>query len=114
MNRKNLVVILLIGFAVLLSLYNLILTKKKDEKLEIGNEVYGIIISIDSAPVHGSPSSKIEYKVENVKYILVEDGNFFSMDVGDTVLVKYSIEDHSVARVTDKYYMKKYKDLKNK
>lgn len=31
------------------------------------------------------------------------------MNAGDTVLIKYSIENHSVARVIESFYMKKYK-----
>jgi hypothetical protein len=31
------------------------------------------------------------------------------LEIGDTVLIKYSVEDPEVAVMVDKYYMKKYK-----
>mgnify|MGYP000940153412 CR=1 FL=1 len=72
-----------------------------------------IITDITSGTgVRQAPDAKFYYFVKNKKYENHTNGNFNFMEVGDTVLIEYAIEDHSVARVVDKYYMKKYKYLK--
>lgn len=88
----------LLGFLVILSLYHFLENYHRDEMLKDGKETFGVILSIDPPPVHGSPSAKISYTVKHKKYVFDEDGNFSFMELGDTVLIKYSLRDHSVAR----------------
>lgn len=51
------------------------------------------------------------YFVNGNRYENNDNGDFNFMKLGDTILIEYAIEDHSIARVADKYYMKKYKYL---
>ncbi len=51
----------------------------------------------------------------NHKKVKLKEYSFFShLKKGDTVLIEYAIEDPTVARVKDKYFMRKYKHLKRK
>jgi hypothetical protein len=36
------------------------------------------------------------------------------MNIGDSVLIEYAIQDPSIARVVDRYFMKKYRYLRGK
>lgn len=59
-----------------------------------------------------NPRGTFIFRIGKKKYIFDYIGDFSYMNKGDTVLIKYSIEDPSVARVIDRYYMQKYKHLK--
>lgn len=61
----------------------------------------------------GSAYGRFVYSVNKKSYTLKEIGDFRTLDLGDTVSIKYSIEDLSVAEVFDKYYMEKYTHLRN-
>ncbi|WP_343748973.1 hypothetical protein [Fluviicola sp.] len=112
MNQKIKTMLFLLGFVVIMSLYHFWEEYHRNEMLKIGNETFGVIVSIDPPPVHGSPSAKIAYTIKHKKYVFDEDGSFSFMELGDTVLIRYALKDYSVAKVVDKYYMKKYKYLR--
>lgn len=51
------------------------------------------------------------YFIKGKKYTGSDNGNFNILKTGDTVLIKYSIENNSVSEVANKYYMQKYHKL---
>lgn len=53
-----------------------------------------------------------EYQINGKTYTGSDNGNFNFMKIGDTLLVVYAISDRSVSKVKEKYYMLKYKRLK--
>jgi len=55
------------------------------------------------------PVSYFEFKHFNEKIIVDVNGLYPFLKQGDTVLIKYSREDPTVAKVIDFCYMKKYK-----
>ena len=55
------------------------------------------------------PHSNFIFYVKNKQMKLQIIGEYKFLKKGDTVLIKYSNEDPSVAKVIDFYYMKKYK-----
>lgn len=73
-----------------------------------------LIIRISEGAVKVPSYGIFKYYVNGKSFELRESGNFNLMEIGDTVLIEYAVEDHSVARVVDKYYMQQYKYLKKK
>jgi len=72
-----------------------------------------IIIEIRTGEaVKSIPTVTYSYNVKGKIYKYEENRNINDLRIGDTLLIEYAVEDHSVARVIDKYYMQKYKYLK--
>ena len=72
-----------------------------------------IIVKIRTGEaVKSIPTATYSYKVKGINYEYEECRNFNDLRIGDTILIEYAVEDHSVARVVDKYFMQKYKHLK--
>jgi hypothetical protein len=114
MNKKIKFSIIFLLFAVLLALYSFFSDLRKEKLLENSKNTFGIIKVIDKGSVRGTPFCKFEYKVEKEFFNSKEYGEFSNLSLNDTVLIKYSVDDPSVARVVDKYYMKKYRHLKKR
>ena len=92
---------------------NIFYQNHKEELLENSKKVTGILISEE----HSSQkfiNGRFTYFVNKKKYSLRYTGDFSYMNIGDSVLIEYAIKDPSVARVVDRYYMKKYRYLKSK
>lgn len=60
------------------------------------------------------PRSYFYFYVDSQKFSLTQYGRFDFLQKGDTVLIEYSKEDPSVARVIDFKYMQKFKEDKDK
>lgn len=94
--------------------YRFFESKHEEELLRKTNTTTAILILIrDGKSVKDSATGKYRYSIHGTQYEYEENRNFNDLKVGDTILIKYSVEDPSVARVVDKYYMKKYHHLKN-
>lgn len=89
--------------------YTFIQEKKEDKLLEKSKKHFAILVEISPGNAHASSSGDFKYKVNAKEYEFNQSGDYTFMQVGDTVLIEYAIEDHSVARVLDKHYMQKYK-----
>lgn len=66
---------------------------------------------------HGSANfryGKFYFFVKNKRFDIKVWNYFNELSKNDTVLIEYAIEDPTVARVKDKYYMQKYKQLRKK
>ncbi|MNJ86056.1 hypothetical protein D3C87_35390 [compost metagenome] len=90
-------------------MYTFLKEKRDDRLLENSVEHFAILIEINGGNAHSPSSGDFKYKVNNEEYEFNQSGDYKFMQVGDTVLIEYAVEDHSVARVVDKYYMNKYK-----
>lgn len=83
-------------------------------KIKMENTIITEAFYIDNVHIkNNGPISSYYYSVENKRY----ENGFYDTDKflqkGDTILIKYSKEDPSLSEVVDKYYMQKYKHLKN-
>lgn len=99
---------------ILIVMSYLMLRNYFDSKLlENAKETNAILIGKSSGHgVNETANGTFKYKVQNESLEFNQSGDYDFMKLGDTVLIEYAIENHSVARVKDKYYMKKYKHLK--
>lgn len=103
MDRKILSVVIIGITLSLLSIYDFFQEEKKERLLEKGKLTFGVVISRNERAVHGSPSINVRYQVKGRDYTFKEYGGFSSVNPGDTLLIKYSSEDYSVAEVVEKY-----------
>lgn len=102
MDRKILSVVIIGITLSLLSIYDFFQEEKKERLLEKGKLTFGVVISRNERAVHGSPSINIRYKVKGVNYVFKEYGSFSSLNPGDTIRIKYALEDYSVATIIGK------------
>jgi hypothetical protein len=93
-------------------LFGIIRYNKRETLLKNSNSTFGILVRQYSKGKN--PNAVFTYKVKDKIYEFNQIGNYTNFKKGDTVLIEYAIEDPSVARVVDKYYMQKYKHLKEK
>jgi hypothetical protein len=97
----------------LLLLYQSYRNDRENELLERSKSCTAVLTEIiNGSGVRSSPLGTYTYVLNGKTYSYTEGENFNNLKVGDTILIEYAIADHSVARVVDKYYMKKYAYLK--
>lgn len=99
MNRKIFSVLIISNTISLLSIYDFF---QKEKLLENGKQTFGVVISRNEIAVHGSPSINVRYQVKGRNYTFKEYGGFPTVNPGDAQLIKYSLEDYSVAEVAVK------------
>jgi hypothetical protein len=90
--------------------YNIYNDHKRQKLFQNSKNTIGILIEES----HSSQKFLVGYfyyYVGKKKFKIREKQNFSHLKKGDTVLIRYAVEDPSVARVIDKYYMQKYKHL---
>jgi hypothetical protein len=106
---------LVLGFQIVFVIYGIYRNNRIDYLMNGRTKKNKAIIMhiSDGAAIHCLPSAKYYYYVQNIKYYFSNDGNFNHLKKGDTILIKYSLEDPSKSRVIDKYYMRKYHYLRN-
>lgn len=92
-------------------IYILIKDIRNDFLLKRSRETTAIITHISHGAVRSPKRGEFEYIVNGKKYNFNESGDYDAFSIGDTVLIEYAVEDHSVARVVDKFYMEKNKHL---
>jgi len=80
---------------------------RNNELLKNSKTTFGIITKIYEGNPKSPKHADFEYYVNSKKYEFNQTGNYDAFKIGDTVLLEYSIQDHSVARVINKYYMRK-------
>ena len=86
--------------------------KREQHLLEYSKKTFAVIKKISHGSVRNPKHCYLKYSVDTKQYELRQSGDYTSFQIGDTVLIEYSIKDHSVARVIDKYYMQKYRPHK--
>lgn len=97
---------------ILIAVYVVVDNYRKDTLLRNSYRTTAIIKEIRHGAVRSSKRVEFTYSVNGRTYENNEPGNYDDFAIGDTILIEYAIEDHSVARVVDKYYMKKNKHLR--
>lgn len=107
---KNKKLIITITILVILGLIVNYYLDKRNERLMSKNTdttigVYDGFIVVRNT----GPKSYFYYFIKDKKMLTSEPGKFNFLQKGDTVLIKYSIEDPSVAEVIDYCYMQKHK-----
>ncbi|HLP55114.1 MAG TPA: hypothetical protein VK151_08800 [Fluviicola sp.] len=70
-------------------------------------QTFGILTNIKGRTFKHRKRAIVSYTVSGKEYQVTAPGDYLDMSVGDTVLIEYASEDHSVARVVNKYYMHK-------
>lgn len=114
--RKNLLALSITILILSVLIYRINQNYRESNLLKLKTKfTFAILIDIHSGgAVHGTASGSFIYKINNQSYNFSESGDFTMLHERDTVLIKYSTLDPSVATVIDKYYMKKYKHIKSK
>ncbi len=109
--KKNWIifVIMIIIFGLGYNIYN---NSRRNTLLKNSMLITGFLVSEDHSS-HKFLSGDFKFLVKNKKYSFRHNGDFSFLKVGDTVLIEYAVDDPTVARVKDRYYMKKYKYLKD-
>jgi hypothetical protein len=107
----------IVAFSVmgLLVIYQVVRNERNSQLLKKSMKCPAVLTEILSGNgVRSSHAGTYTYVVKGDSYTYQEASNFNMLKVGDTILIEYAVQDHSVARVVDKYYMQKYKYLKKK
>lgn len=71
-------------------------------------------IRVNNAPKSGYAGGIFEFEYLGKRITCSIKDDFRMLDLGDTVLIRHSIEDPTVAETVDKFCMKKHRYLKNK
>lgn len=111
---NTILTIVVFSFMGIFIIYTFVKEKKDAELLSNSLEHLGILTKKNSGNSHAPSSGDFKYKIDKIEYSFNQSGTFDFMEVGDTVLIEYAVEDPSVARVVDKYYMKKYRHMKKR
>ncbi|MCC6700891.1 MAG: hypothetical protein IT221_05165 [Fluviicola sp.] len=103
----------LVLFIFFVLLYSMLKENSREKLFQKSNTTFAVLIE----EYHESErfrNGRFYFFVNKRRFEIKEFRNFKELSKGDTVLIEYAVEDPSVARVVDKYYMKKYKHLKNR
>jgi hypothetical protein len=76
---------------------------KKADKLKNSNTTKAILIYIDEYITRGS-GAKIEFQINNKKITTDINCDCRKLNIGDTVLIRYAVDDPTIVRMVDKYY----------
>lgn len=112
MKKSTLFSIVFFTFIVLVLCYQFYRESYESKVLEQNNQTFGFLSSCKHGSSRFPSTGTIKYNVKGRNYDFTCDGDFSFMKLGDTILIEYATKDHSVARLIDKYYMKKYWHLK--
>lgn len=80
-------------------IYSLTRDFYRKDKLENLTKGKAIIIKYSTGTSKHGKRGYFEYIVSGKKYKFIQQGDFSSFEIGDTLEIEYSIEDNSVARV---------------
>lgn len=113
MRVKNTILVLffsMIGISLLISFLQ---DRNRSILLENNSKTFGILVySYHATAVRSISYGVFIFRTQKQRIKIKIVGDYSKLKLGDTVLMEYAVKDPSVARVTDKYYMKEYKHLK--
>ena|SRR6218665_1550565 len=113
MKRSKQLLIVTVAILLIVITYRGINEYRKDKALKNSKSTIGILSEIHTPKgVRDLNYGIIQYRVNGIQYETKSFKNYSILKLGDTVQIEYAIRDNSIARVVDKYYMKKYKYLK--
>jgi hypothetical protein len=104
-NKKH--IIILSGFVLCLML-GLYFQNRRENKLKESIETYGIVTYRNKYLTKGF-GANVKYSVKGIEYDRGIRCDCRDLDIGDTILIKYSVEDPKTVALVGKYYMQKYK-----
>lgn len=113
MNKSKLMLwIIVLAFLAYL-IYQFAKENFENHALKNSKPTVGVLIEIHTPQVvRGSYYGVIKYEVNGKEYEMKSlDEDYSMLKVGDSVQIEYSVEDYSIARLVDKYYMKKNRHL---
>jgi hypothetical protein len=103
----------IIGIILLIVIGNVVgflMDYAKEERLKSDT---GVTFGVYDREIKSAYSGSVwvfNYELNQINYSIKEHNLTSNLKQGDTVLIEYSLEDLSVARVIDYKYMEKYKD----
>ncbi len=107
--KKIIIVLILFVLAFIGAIY---FQFKREEQLKRTQNSTAIIIK-KGRTVRGGATVYFEVNSKRLE-AKIWGGDYDFLNIGDTILIKYAIEDPTLVEVIDKYYMQKYKHLKGK
>jgi hypothetical protein len=108
-SKSTIIIAFVFVLVVFITFYRIYRDNQLLSDYEIGKAV--LVEVQNKGGVHGSASGTFKYTYGNKKYTFTESQSFSFLNLGDTVKIKYSVKDPSVAKVIDKYFMKKHNNL---
>lgn len=109
MKKSNLILLSTIIFIILIIAYSFLRDNIRSRKLENTIKTHAVFIE-NLERTSADPSGGIfEYQIKGKFYKFHQQGDFSNLEIGDTVEIKYSIQDNSVAEITNTHYMDRYK-----
>ena len=110
MSTRKLVIVLII-FATAL-IIGFVFQVDREKKLKNTKITKAVVIDRDKHHIMGF-GVNVKFKVGNKEYFSkTPECDCKMLDIGDTILIKYAIEDPKIIKIQDKYYMQKYKSKK--
>lgn len=106
---KKAIIVVVIAFS-LAFISSIYFHLKRELKLKNTKEIIAII-SDKGNTTRGGAWVYFEIKSQRIE-AKIWGGDFDFLNIQDTILIKYAIEDPKLVQVVDKYYMQKYKHLK--
>lgn len=106
--KKIVVIAVCFGILFTLAYYSQL---ERERKLKNTRQVKAIIKSVRKTTRGGAT---VFFNVKDRKLeAIFHGGDFKFLSPGDTILIKYAIEEPELIDVVDKYYMKKHKKIRN-
>ena len=100
-------ILIISGFGICL-LLGFIFQIKRESKLKNSIEITGVVTYRDEYQTKGF-GVHVKYVVNDTEYNSGINCDCRDIEVGDTVLIKYAVEDPKLAVMVNKYYMQKYR-----
>lgn len=106
LKSKVFIFILFLLVSIIIGFYN---QNRREKLLKFNTKETHAIYDGFAIVKNTGPESYFYFKVNDQKILTFELGKYEFLQKGDTVLIKYSLEDPSVAEVIDFCYMRKHK-----
>ncbi len=101
-------ILILAGFA-LCFVIGFFFQVKREKKLENTKETEAIIVDRDKHLTKAF-GAKVRFIINGKVYSTEVHCDCRSLEIGDTVLIKYAVEDPELSLMVDKHYMQKYNE----
>lgn len=102
--KKIIAVLVLFGLAFIGAIY---FQLKREEKLKRTQDSIAIIMN-KGKTVRGGVTVYFEVNSKKIE-AKIWGGDYDFLNIGDTILIKYAVEDPELVQVVDKCYMQKYR-----
>lgn len=103
MSKKLKIRVFLSALFILVLAVSFYFSDKSADKLDNSITTKAVITYVDEFITRGY-GAKIEFEVNNKKINSGVDCDCRKLNIGDTVLIRYAVDDPSIVRMVDKYY----------